>query len=95
MNFRKKAIIVQACRVSELLDAVDRDPAAMPEWVRTATKLGQGYGRSVLFADGYISVITLEGVMKASPTDWLIRGVEGELYPCRASIFEATYEPAS
>lgn len=37
---------------------------------------------------------TLEGPMLASVGDWIIRGVEGELYPCKPSIFAATYEPA-
>lgn len=36
---------------------------------------------------------TLEGRMYASPGDWVIRGVAGEFYPCKPSIFEATYEP--
>lgn len=43
----------------------------------------------------YISIDTLEGTMKASPDDLVIRGVQGEFYPCRSDIFEATYEPAS
>ena len=30
--------------------------------------------------------------MTATPDDWLIRGVAGEVYPCRADIFEQTYE---
>lgn len=37
---------------------------------------------------------TLEGVMRAYPGDWIIRGVKGELYPCKPDIFDATYEPA-
>jgi hypothetical protein len=37
---------------------------------------------------------TLEGRMVVSPGDWIIRGVAGELYPCKAGIFEATYESA-
>jgi hypothetical protein len=37
---------------------------------------------------------TLEGVMLASPGDWIIRGVQGEFYPCKPSVFAATYEPA-
>lgn len=37
---------------------------------------------------------TLEGVMTASPGDWIIRGVSGEHYPCKPDIFAATYEPA-
>lgn len=35
---------------------------------------------------------TLEGVMVARQNDWIIRGVKGELYPCKPDIFEATYE---
>lgn len=35
---------------------------------------------------------TLEGFLQASPGDWIIRGVKGEFYPCRADVFEATYE---
>lgn len=35
---------------------------------------------------------TLEGRMCVSPGDWIIRGVKGELYPCKPDIFEATYE---
>jgi hypothetical protein len=32
--------------------------------------------------------------MRCSPGDWIIKGVKGELYPCRDDIFQATYEPA-
>jgi len=37
-------------------------------------------------------VQTLEGVMLGNVGDWLIRGVNGELYPCKPDIFEKTYE---
>lgn len=37
---------------------------------------------------------TLEGALKVSPDDWIIRGVSGKLYPCKPDIFEQTYEPA-
>ena len=37
---------------------------------------------------------TPEGTMRADPGDWIIRGVKGEIYPCKPDIFEATYEPA-
>lgn len=36
-------------------------------------------------------VVTLEGVMSGKPGDFLIRGIEGELYPCKRSIFLASY----
>lgn len=35
---------------------------------------------------------TLEGEMLASRTDWIIKGVNGEFYPCKPDIFEKTYE---
>lgn len=39
-----------------------------------------------------ISIRTLEGVMTASLGDWIIKGVNGEFYPCKPDIFEKTYE---
>ena len=39
-----------------------------------------------------ITIDTLEGVMTASEGDFIIRGVKGELYPCKPDIFVATYE---
>ena len=45
--------------------------------------------------DGFfIAIPTLEGTMKARSGDWIITGITGEKYPCKHSIFEATYEPA-
>lgn len=41
-----------------------------------------------------IRIDTLEGSMLAGRDDWIIRGVQGEFYPCKSDIFEATYEPA-
>lgn len=38
---------------------------------------------------------TLEGVMLAAQDDWVIKGVKGEIYPCKPDIFEATYEAVS
>ena len=36
---------------------------------------------------------TLEGTMTASAGDYIIRGVNGEHYPCKPDIFDKTYEP--
>jgi len=41
-----------------------------------------------------ILINTLEGQMKAVPGDWIIKGVQGEFYPCKPDIFAATYEVA-
>jgi len=40
-----------------------------------------------------VFVDTSEGRMTASPGDWIIRGVQGEFYPCKPTVFRATYEP--
>lgn len=42
--------------------------------------------------ENVLSVHTLEGVMTASPGDWIIKGVGGEFYPCKPDIFDLTYE---
>ncbi|MEE6273502.1 hypothetical protein V2J56_09105 [Georgenia sp. MJ206] len=42
----------------------------------------------------WVDIPTLEGTMRASVGDYVIRGVQGEFYPCKPNIFEATYEPA-
>ncbi len=39
-----------------------------------------------------VSIETLEGTMKAQFKDYIIKGVQGELYPCKPDIFESTYE---
>ena len=38
-----------------------------------------------------LCIVTLEGTMKASIDDWIIKGVNNELYPCKPSVFEKTY----
>lgn len=40
----------------------------------------------------YLVIHTLEGHMKATPGDWIIKGVNQEFYPCKNDIFEKTYE---
>ncbi len=39
-----------------------------------------------------LEIETLEGTMKANKGDWIIRGVKGELYPCKPDVFDMTYE---
>ena len=40
-------------------------------------------------------ILTLEGEMKANKGDMIIRGIKGEIYPCKKNIFDATYEKES
>lgn len=59
----------------------------MVDWVREALE------DNTLFRMGCdVIVDTLEGKMKASPGDYIIKGVQGELYPCKPDIFEKTYD---
>ncbi|WP_306802689.1 hypothetical protein [Heyndrickxia coagulans] len=41
-----------------------------------------------------LTIETLEGELKANKGDYIIKGVQGEFYPCKPDIFEKTYEPA-
>ncbi len=49
-------------------------------------------GVSIDPRDGRIIISTLEGLHWVEPGDFIIRGVQGEFYPCKPDIFEATYE---
>ena len=40
----------------------------------------------------FIEIPTLEGTMTANENDWIIKGIKGELYPCKPDIFAETYE---
>ena len=44
------------------------------------------------FVGETLEIPTLEGVMIASLGDWIIKGVQGEFYPCKPDIFEQTYQ---
>lgn len=77
VKFRKKPVVVDAwCRSFG-------DP---PEWVLKAVTRGIEEGWD------HWQIGTLEGTMTMLPGDMLIRGVNGEVYPCRPDIFDATYE---
>jgi hypothetical protein len=43
--------------------------------------------------EGDLSIKTFEGDIEVSPGDYIIKGVNGEFYPCKPEIFEKTYEP--
>lgn len=49
-------------------------------------------GDLVAHPDPYILIETLEGNMVASKGDYIIKGIQGEFYPCKPDIFEASYE---
>lgn len=90
-RFRKKPVEIEALRwdgvsIDEALDFIDFE--ALPS---DGIHVQLGIGHTP--ATGTLDIPTLEGVMTASPGDWIIRGVKGEFYPCRPDIFVATYDP--
>ena len=49
---------------------------------------------TILTTESFCKIKTLEGEMEGQKGDWNIKGVKGEIYPCKPDIFAATYEPA-
>jgi len=89
MQFRKKPVVVNAVQYTRQFD--------WPEWFHDAvsdnTVTVHGTGKFVSPTElCYCLINTLEGVHHCAENDWVIQGVKGELYPCRADIFEMTYE---
>lgn len=72
----------------------DGPSSADPECVNTPGHHVWRYCPTCAYNDqpAHIAIQTLEGVMTASPGDWIIRGVQGEFYPCKPDIFATTYE---
>lgn len=81
-KFRKRPVVI---------DAIQWTGTNVDE-IWTAFGAGMIYGPTEANPDTLI-ISTLEGEMSASVGDWIIRGVAGELYPCKPDIFTATYEP--
>lgn len=88
-TFRKLPVEIEAFRLGD----------EWPEWWADAvsankviTNNNDGSWRS---GPDNALIQTLEGTMSASFGDWIIRGVKGEIYPCKPDIFAATYEPVT
>lgn len=94
MKFRKKPVVIEAIQytfdnLQEVLAFTGKSPE-FDSWFQSF----DDYQMHVERDRKVFKIFTLEGVMEASPGDWIIRGVKGEHYPCKPDIFEATYEPA-
>ena len=86
-KFRKKPVVIDAILWDRSTEALAAIRAFVDERL---IETGQGWPDD----DPYLLLHTLEGKMRANKGDWIIRGVCGELSPCRADIFEARYEGA-
>ena len=80
MKFRKKPVVIEAIELKFTT-------TSQQECIDfTGGKAKKGL-------DGGVIIPTLEGNMIANTGDWIIKGVEGEFYPCKPKIFNQTYEP--
>lgn len=76
MKYRKKPVVIEARQYTR--NGLEAERVA--EWCRGSQT-----------SDG-CQIETMEGTMLASYGDWIIKGVQGEFYPCKPDIFEETYE---
>lgn len=84
-KYRKKPVVIDAFKTS--LTEMIRE-----EWFWNAVTKGDVVLSSLHSKGVFCTIQTLEGKMDAKFGDYIIRGVDGEMYPCRADIFEKTYE---
>lgn len=83
MLFRKKPVVINAFCLG-----VDN----IPDWFMDRVSANDIVLYDIATPSGYCEIKTLEGVMRGEHGDYVIRGVKGEIYPCKPDIFVATYE---
>ena len=84
MQFRKKPAVIEA---------IQHDGYNVDEVIRFARRQ-DGMARANTSPGGSrMAVRTLDSLAYLEPDDWIIRGVHGEVYPCKPEIFAETYEP--
>lgn len=93
MKYRKKPVVVEAVQFNnvnaeEISDFIGKK---VKHEIESTVAYDAGRGAPV----SSVTIETLEGNMKAMPGDWIIKGVNGEFYPCKPDIFEKTYQPAT
>ena len=92
MKYRKKPVVIEAAQFTISYPGASQQ--AINAVYSLIDELGiDGDNISLLTKGGFrLQVKTKEGYLKAKPGDWIIKGVEGEIYPCDDSIFRKTYE---
>lgn len=77
-KYRKKPVIIEAIQWNG----------------KNLTEIDNFVGGSLKIEGSSLVIYTLEGDMEASINDYIIKGVNGEFYPCKPDIFDKTYERA-
>lgn len=95
-KFRKKPVVIEAFQMTK---ASRQDNSGWPIWLHEAwqkepSDVGSLYPQNFPNSDGMdeLSIHTLEGTHNVTWGDFIIQGVQGEIYPCKPDIFYATYE---
>lgn len=86
MRYVKKPVEVEAHQ----FDGTHESASQIVHWVLRSG--GLAYYSTTDMTAGRVVIRTLEGEMEAPEGWWIIRGVEGEFYPCRDDIFHKTYD---
>ena len=86
MKYRKKPVVIEAFCLG-----VDPIPDWFMDRVSTNEIILHGERGDLRTAE----IKTLEGTMLGLQGEYIIRGVKGEIYPCKPDIFYATYEPVA
>ena len=81
MKYRKKPVVVEAMQVNSITS-----------FDEVVYFFGENSHTLELGGDGMMYIRTLEGLMRVNLGDYIIKGVQGEFYPCKPDIFEQTYE---
>ncbi len=90
-KFRKKPVVIEAVQWNG--KNFDEAMNFMQEF--HGSKFNYENAEEAAYKCGKISIRTLEGIMTCNKMDWIIKGVNGEFYPCKPDIFEKTYEEVS
>ncbi len=90
MKYKKKPVIIDALQwtglnLTEIMDFVGKD--------LIVETYDAGYQAGTIPLAVGLKIRTLEGDMNVSVGDYIIKGVQGEFYPCKPDIFKETYEP--
>lgn len=95
-KYKNKPVVIEAFQMTKKRRW---DNSEWPNWLNAAWQGDKGIEGSMWIDDddpmeNKLVCGTLKGVHHIDWNDWIIRGVEGEIYPCEPSIFEETYEKA-
>ena len=85
-QYRKKPVVIEAFQFTGPWSG-----PGIPQWYTDAFSRNEVTHSGNWETDAAL-IKTLEGTMKVEKGDWVIRGVKGELYPCKDDIFRATYD---